>query len=68
MAVNEGISVMEGPHRAVTFVDKDIQPYDRIHLPTHEIISPETLRSAELDLSKATSKQTASQQAIYSLP
>ena len=34
-----------------SFVDKEIQPSDRIHLPTHEFVSPETLRSAALFLS-----------------
>ncbi len=29
-----------------TFVNKDIQPRDRIHLPTRAFISPESLRSA----------------------
>jgi len=35
----------------VTFVDKDIQPYDSVHLKTREFISPETIRAAELYLS-----------------
>lgn len=28
------------------FVDKDIQPYDRIHLTIHEFIAPETIQAA----------------------
>jgi hypothetical protein len=52
----------------VTFVEKDIQPYDRIHLPTHEFISPENLRFAELFISTAISKQAASPPATPSLP
>jgi glutaredoxin-related protein len=53
---------------AVTFVDKDVKPYDGIHLTTHEFISPETLRSAETFLSTVPSKQTASPPATSSLP
>jgi hypothetical protein len=52
----------------VTFVDKDIQPYDRIHLPTHEFISPEILRSAEIFFSMVLSKQAAPPSATSSLP
>ncbi len=44
----------------VTFVDKDIQPYDRIHLPTREFIFPETLQSAEIYLSIVIPKQAVS--------
>ena len=52
----------------VTFVEKNIQPYDRIHLPTHEFISPANLWSAELFISTAISKQAASPPATPSLP
>ncbi len=34
-----------------SFVNKDIQPFDSIHVPTHEFISPETLQSAAAFLS-----------------
>jgi hypothetical protein len=34
-----------------SFVDKDIQPYDRIHLTIHEFIVPAALQSAEQFLS-----------------
>jgi len=37
-----------------TFTDKDIQPYDRIYLLTHEFINPEILRSAAIFLSLET--------------
>jgi Domain of unknown function (DUF4388) len=37
-----------------SFVNKDIQPRDRIHVLTHEFISPETLRSAAVFLSLKT--------------
>jgi hypothetical protein len=50
----------------VTFVDKDIQPYDRIHLPTREFISPDTLRSAEIFLSIAIPKQAVTPAAMLS--
>ncbi len=50
----------------VTFVDRDIQPYDRIHLPTREFISPETLRSAEIFLSIAMPKQAVPPAAMSS--
>ncbi len=33
------------------FLDKDIQPYDRIHVSVHEFIFPETLQFAENFLS-----------------
>jgi Domain of unknown function (DUF4388) len=39
------------PALNITFVEKDIQPFDRIHLPTHEFISPATFRSAQTYLS-----------------
>ena len=31
---------------SASFVDKDILPYDRIHLPAREFIAPETLQAA----------------------
>lgn len=37
-----------------SFVNKDIQPRDRIHVLTHEFIPPETLRSAAVFLSLKT--------------
>jgi len=38
----------------VTFVDKDIRPYDGIYLPANEFIDPETLKSAASFLSPET--------------
>ena len=42
----------------VSFVDKDIQPYDRIHLTIREFLTTETVRSAEIFLSTEMPKQT----------
>ena len=44
----------------VTFIDKDIQPYDRIYLPVHEFISPEILTSAASFLSLETPQREPS--------
>jgi len=38
----------------LTFVDKDILPYDSIYVSAHEFINPETLASAALFLSPET--------------
>jgi len=35
-----------------SFVDKDIQPFDTIHLTVHEFVNPETLKSALDSLSR----------------
>jgi hypothetical protein len=40
-----------------TFVDKDIRPFDMIHLTTREFISPESFRSAEIYLSMKVPKK-----------
>ena len=37
---------------SISFVDRDIQPFDRIHLLTHEFISQETFQSAETFISR----------------
>ena len=52
----------------VTFVNKDVKPYDRIHLPTREFIPPETFRSAALYLSTEIPQQAASSAAPSSIP
>jgi hypothetical protein len=48
-----------------SFVDKDIQPFDTIHLTVHEFVNPETLKSALESLSRmitVKSEQTPTQQ------
>lgn len=52
----------------VTFVDKDIQPYDRIYVPAHEFIAPETLKSAATFLSLETTRQEPSSPATTFSP
>ncbi len=34
------------PHLRASFADRDLMPFDKIHLPVHEFIAPETLKSA----------------------
>jgi uncharacterized protein DUF4388 len=43
-----------------SFVEKDITPYDRIHLTVHEFISPDTLQSAKAFFSLETTSGQAS--------
>jgi hypothetical protein len=48
---------------SITFVDKDIHPYDRINLPTLSFITPENIKSASFFLSPknaATPEETSS--------
>lgn len=49
-----------------TFLDKDIQPHDKIHLQIHEFIDPELLRSAALFLSMEKPQQVSSSPAATS--
>lgn len=49
-----------------TFTDKDIQPYDRIHLPTHEFINPDILQFAASFLSLETPQREPSSPATTS--
>jgi len=51
----------------VTFVNKDILPYDRINLQTREFISPEILRSAAIFFPMEIPKQPVSPAATTSL-
>jgi hypothetical protein len=44
----------------ITFVDKDMQPYDSICLPAHEFIGSETLKSAAIFLSLETPRREPS--------
>ena len=47
-----------------SFTDKDIQPYDRIHLLVHEFVSSETLKSATHFLSSLPQPHDQSSPAI----
>jgi lipoate synthase len=37
-----------------SFTDKEISPFDRIHLTVHDFVPPDTLQSAKVFLSRET--------------
>lgn len=46
----------------ISFLEKDIHPFDRIHLPVHEFLSPDTVKASKAFISEASlsQKQTRS--------